>query len=143
MPYYAECYNEVVRRISQRPVVPVFAPPMRAVDLSGFGQHPSIGQVYDPASNTFGAALPAPKRVYTLAEWIDAMTDAELDVILDYVSGDAGTANQKRAARRVWEYWRANNRVDFNRAKNVQVLAWLVANSGGVWAAQRATELAG
>ena len=86
---------------------------------------------------------PAPKRRYTLAEWLDAMTDAELDVILDYVSGDAGTANQKRAARRVWEYWRATNVVDMNAAKSQQILTWLVANSGGVWTAARRTELIG
>lgn len=83
------------------------------------------------------------KRTYTLAAWIDAMTDAELDVILDYVNGDTGTAAQKRAARRVWEYWRAVNQVDMNAAKNQQVLQWLVSNSGGVWTDARRLELIG
>ncbi len=83
------------------------------------------------------------KKIYTLAEWIDALTADELDVILDLVNGDTGTAGQKRQARRVWEYWRALNRVDFNVAKNVQVVTWLVSNSGGVWTAPRATALVG
>lgn len=89
------------------------------------------------------SGLPAPRARYTLAEWIDALTAAELDVILDLVNGDTGTTNQKRQARRVWEYWRAVNCVDFNLAKNQQVLTWLVSNSGGVWTAERATALAG
>lgn len=83
------------------------------------------------------------RRRYRLSEWIDALTDAELDVILDYVHGASGTANQQRAARRVWEYWRAHNLVDFNLPKTVAVVTWLVNNSGGVWTAQRATALAG
>ncbi len=83
------------------------------------------------------------RRRYRLSEWIDALTDAELDVILDYVHGASGTANQQRAARRVWEYWRAHNLVDFNLPKTVAVVTWLVSNSGGVWTAQRATALAG
>ena len=48
------------------------------------------------------SGLPAPRARYTLAEWIDALTAAELDVILDLVNGDTGTTNQKRQARRVW-----------------------------------------
>jgi hypothetical protein len=83
------------------------------------------------------------RRRYRLSEWIDALTDAELDVILDYVHGASGTANQQRAARRVWEYWRAHNLVDFNLPKTIAVVTWLVNNSGGVWTAQRATALAG
>lgn len=83
------------------------------------------------------------KRIYSLSEWLDAMTDAEQDVILDYVHGATGTANQQRAARRVWEYWRATNRVDMNVQKNQQVLQWLVTNSGGVWTAARRLELIG
>lgn len=90
-----------------------------------------------------GETPEAGKRRYTLSEWLDALTDAELDAILDYVNGDAGTANQKRAARRVWEYWRATNLIDMNAAKNQQILTWLVANSGGVWTAGRRTELIG
>lgn len=87
--------------------------------------------------------FPPEKNRYTLAQWIDALTDAELDVILDYVSGDAGTTAQKRAARRVWEYWRSRNLVDLNLAKNVQALTWLVNNSGGVWTAGRVAALIG
>lgn len=83
------------------------------------------------------------KNAYTLAQWLDAMTDAEQDVILDYVNGDTGTTAQKRAARRVWEYWRATNIVDFNKQKNKDVLTWLVANSGGVWTNARKNELIG
>ena len=83
------------------------------------------------------------RRRYTLSEWIDALTDNELDVILDYVHGASGTANQQRAARRVWEWWRAKNLMDFNLPKTVAVITWLVNNSGGVWTAQRATALAG
>lgn len=87
--------------------------------------------------------LPAPKNAYRLAQWVDVLTDAELDAILDLVNGDTGTQNQRRAARRVWEYWRVNDRVDFNLAKNVAVLTWLVANTGGVWTSARAAELIG
>lgn len=86
---------------------------------------------------------PPPKLRYTLAEWIDALTDAELDVILDYLNGDTGTTAQKRAARRVWEHWRATNRVDMAVAKNQQILTWLVNNSGGVWTDARRTALIG
>lgn len=83
------------------------------------------------------------KNSYTLAEWLEAITDAEQDVILDYVNGDTGTTAQKRTARRVWEYWRATNIVDFNKQKNRDVLTWLVANSGGVWTNARKNELIG
>lgn len=89
------------------------------------------------------SGMPARKLKHTLAEWIDALTADELDVILDLVNGDTGTAGQKRQARRVWEYWRAMNCVDFNVAKNVHVVTWLVSNSGGVWTAGRATALVG
>lgn len=98
------------------------------------------GHSYDGATWTPPAVR---KRRYTLSEWIDAMTDAELDVILDYVNGDIGTTAQKRAARRVWEYWRALDRVDMALQRNQDVLTWLVNNSGGVWTAARRTELIG
>jgi len=111
------------------------------VDLTGQPQV-QIGWLYD--GTTFSApATVDVKRVYTLSEWIDALTDAELDVILDYVHGASGTANQQRAARRVWEWWRANDLVDFNLPKTVAVVTWLVNNSGGVWTAQRRDELIG
>ena len=90
-----------------------------------------------------GETPEAGKLRYTLSQWIDALTDAELDVILDYVNGDTGTTAQKRAARRAWEHWRATNTVDMNAAKNQQILTWLVNNSGGVWTAARRTELIG
>ena len=89
------------------------------------------------------SGMPARKSVYTLSQWIDALTDAELDVILDYVHGASGTMNQQRAARRVWEWWRAHNRVDFNLPKTVAVVTWLVNNSGGVWTDARRTALIG
>ena len=111
------------------------------VDLTGQPQV-QIGWLYD--GTTFSAPTPIDvKRSYTLAGWIDALTDVELDVILDYVNGDTGTANQKRAARRVWEYWRATNLIDMNRQKNREVLTWLKNNSGGVWTDARVAALIG
>jgi len=101
-----------------------------------------IGWLYN--GSTFSApSVTQVKNSYTLAQWIDVLTDSELDAILDYVNGETGTIAQKRAARRVWEYWRANNSIDFNIQKNRDVLTWLVNNSGGVWTNARKNELIG
>lgn len=118
-------------------VVEAALPPQGWVEVAA-----SVGPGHTVSGGDYTAPA-ARRRLYTLSQWIDAMTAAELDVILDYVNGDAGTANQKRAARRVWECWRAQDRVDFNVAKNQQVLTWFVNNSGGVWTSQRAAELIG
>src|SRR5574343_116570 len=97
------------------------------------GAEPSIGWTFNGSVYAPPVPPPARKNSYTLAQWIDVLTDSELDAILDYVNGETGTIAQKRAARRVWEYWRANNSIDFNIQKNRDVLTWLVNNSGGIW----------
>lgn len=82
-----------------------------------------------------------PLNVYTLSEFLEAVDDDELGVILEMVNSSTNT-NANRKAKRVWHKWQATNKVDFNDSKTVAAVTWLVQNTTE-WTGARATELGG
>lgn len=78
---------------------------------------------------------------YTWAEFLRAITPAEYGTIAE-LAQSTGTTAVIRQARYTVALWQAENLVDFNEARTVTAITWLVANTSE-WTGARATALAG
>ena len=78
---------------------------------------------------------------YTWAEFLRSITPAEYGAIME-LAQSTGTTNIIRQARYTVALWQAENLVDFNEARTVQAVTWLVNNTSE-WLPARAQALAG
>ena len=79
----------------------------------------------------------AGKNRYTWAEFLRNITPAEYGAIVELASGNTAIARQ---ARYTLALWQAEDLVDFNEARTVAAITWLVQNTGA-WTVERAQEL--
>jgi len=99
-----------------------------------------MGKKYQ--NGQFVVVPPTPKyNSYSLAEFIDALTDDEYGVIREMVMSTTNTvANRK--AKRIWDWWGAHGIVDFNDQRTVNAVTWLVTNTTE-WTVARGNALKG
>ncbi len=77
------------------------------------------------------------KNRYTWAEFLRNITPSEYGAVVEISRADTATGRQ---ARYTLALWQAEDLVDFNEARTVAAITWLVQNTDA-WTVERAQEL--